>query len=73
MMNLDKQIRAGFIRKVYGILCLQLLITFGAVIAVQFIPGAETFVVSHPALLYAAFGISICSLCALICVPSLAR
>lgn len=33
----DKRIRLGFVRKVYGILSLELFLTFGAVLAVTFV------------------------------------
>lgn len=43
---IQMQVRAGFIRKVYGILSVQLIITFGAVFLFQ-IPFFKSFVLLH--------------------------
>jgi FtsH-binding integral membrane protein len=46
---IQMQVRAGFIRKVYGILSIQLIITFGAVFLFQ-IPFFKSFVILHQSL-----------------------
>lgn len=52
--SIDIQLRHGFIRKVYGMLTVQLLITFGLVALVGFVPPVTNFFLRYPALGLAA-------------------
>ena len=47
--SIQASVRAGFVRKVYGILSIQLIITFGAVLLCQLKPIKQA-IFSHPAL-----------------------
>ena len=47
--SIQASVRAGFVRKVYGILSIQLMITFGAVLLCQLKPIKQA-IFSHPAL-----------------------
>lgn len=52
----DKTIRLGFIRKVYGILSVQLLVTFAFVLVGTTVDGAKPFLVQNMWLLFVSFG-----------------
>lgn len=54
----EKSVRAGFLRKVYAILCAQLLVTIGIVCIFIFHKPAKHFVQRHPATFYAAWGVT---------------
>eukprot|EP00127_Corallochytrium_limacisporum_P000221 Clim_evm38s7 gene=Clim_evmTU38s7 len=69
----DRKIRAGFIRKVYAILSLQLLVTFGTVAIFVSIDGVQEFVQDNPALLWVAYGLTFVLLIAMVCVEKLRR
>jgi len=69
----EKSIRQGFIRKVYSILSVQLLVSFGAVILFNSSKGAKQFAVNNGWMIILAFVISICTICPMICVQSLRR
>jgi len=68
----DKAIRLNFIRKVYSILTVQLIVTMGF-IGFFFIPSVATFSQQNPALLWVALAFSIIMMLALVCVPSIRR
>ena len=73
---IQHQVRAGFIRKVYGILSIQLIITFGAVFLFQ-IPILKKLIMTHQVLasnflLFSAFAFLFLFLI-LICNRNLAR
>ena len=48
LKHAEKDIKRGFIRKVYSILCAQLVLTFG-IILVTFYTDAKFFIMEHPA------------------------
>jgi FtsH-binding integral membrane protein len=51
----NEQVRRGFIAKVYGILSIQLLITFGMVALFSLVPSVKQAVQSSPALVWGAY------------------
>jgi protein lifeguard len=63
----------GFIRKVYGILSVQLLVTFGMVAVFTFSDPVKKAVQSSPAALWAAIILSFGFLIALSCCPKVAQ
>ena len=68
----DKQLRMGFIRKVYGILSAQLLITV-AFVGCSFIPEVNTFMYNNIGLFYAAMCLNIIIIFSMVCFPRLFR
>jgi FtsH-binding integral membrane protein len=65
--------RIGFIRKVYGIMCTQLILTASMTLLPYLSEGVRQWIVERPGLvlLSAVFGLAIS--CGLFCVQSLAR
>ncbi|KAK4324362.1 hypothetical protein Pmani_004989 [Petrolisthes manimaculis] len=63
----EKSVRAGFIRKVYAILSLQLVVTFGIVAIFVFIDGVQDYAARTPALFYSAIVITLVLIIALAC------
>ena len=61
-----KQLRIGFIRKVYGIFTTQLLITFGAV-CLSFINKVKEFIITHSYISYIIAGIALVIFVILLC------
>jgi protein lifeguard len=47
----ENELRWGFVRKVYGILCAQILLTTAVSAAVVFSPGLNSFLLNSPAAL----------------------
>ncbi|XP_055487472.1 protein lifeguard 1 [Leucoraja erinacea] len=72
--NLDDQtIRQHFIRKVFVILCTQLLFTLGVVCACTYSWDMKVFVQSNPALYYVSFAVFFVCLIALACCRNVQR
>jgi FtsH-binding integral membrane protein len=69
----DVELRLGFVRKVYGILTVQLLITAGFCVLPYTSKGAQNFMVENNWLLWVCFAVAIALICALFCIKSLAR
>jgi len=69
----DKAIRSVFIRKVYSILMLQLLFTFGVVALFVFEPNTKRFVRSHSYLYYVSYVIFLGVYISLACCGNLRR
>lgn len=69
----EKAIRLGFIRKVYGILFVQLLITFGIVAIFTFVEVVKEFTSKTPALFWAAFGLTFAMVIVLGCCGDIRR
>ena len=69
----ERQLRHGFIRKVYGILILQLLLTFAIVAVFVFVNPVKVFVQANYFMLYIALAIILVVLIALVCFPKVAR
>jgi protein lifeguard len=64
---MDKHIRAGFIRKVYGILTVQLLVTFGITCIFVFSNSVKQYVQTHAGVYYAALGLNFAFMIAMAC------
>jgi FtsH-binding integral membrane protein len=71
--NMEKRVRLGFMRKVYGILTVQLFVTFGIVCVFAFVESVKEAVQSKPSIMYAAIAVSFASLIALSCCPGVAK
>jgi hypothetical protein len=69
----DKLVRLGFIRKVYGILSLQLSVTLALVLAFAYSSVLRNYVAAHPAILIVSIVLTFVFLFALSCFPSVAR
>lgn len=70
--DFNKSIRLGFIRKVYGILSFQLLITV-SIMSFAFVDSFNHFLRNNFTLFWIAFGMSLAILLPLVCFKSLAR
>ena len=71
--QMDQAVRLGFIRKVYSVLAVQLLVTFGVVGVFTLSEGVRDYVQTHPALLWSAMGVQFVTLMALVCCSSVTR
>lgn len=69
----DQSIRKGFIRKVYLILMMQLLITFGFVCIFTFSKATQDWVQKNPALLWIALAVLIVTMICMACCESVRR
>lgn len=69
----DKVVRQGFIRKVYSILSLQLILSFGSVLLFTHSDSMKMFARQNVYILLIAFVVAICTMCPLICIQSLRR
>nr|CAB3250887.1 protein lifeguard 1 [Phallusia mammillata] len=69
----DKNVRRLFVRKVFIVLAIQLLVTFGIVCIFTFIPSVGDFVQRNPGMYYAAYGIFITLYIMLVCCPTYRR
>lgn len=67
---MDKRVRHGFIRKVYAILSLQLIVTFGIMFLFVFENSVKQYVQTHPAMLYSALGLNFAFIIVLSCCPT---
>mmetsp|Transcript_1658 Transcript_1658/g.3173 ORF Transcript_1658/g.3173 Transcript_1658/m.3173 type:complete len:241 (-) Transcript_1658:511-1233(-) len=61
-------VRLGFIRKVYGILSAQLLLTVGIASLIMFVPAVHMVATSSPGMFYAALFLPLILLLVLMCV-----
>eukprot|EP00088_Acartia_fossae_P063136 TRINITY_DN7676_c0_g1_i3.p1 TRINITY_DN7676_c0_g1~~TRINITY_DN7676_c0_g1_i3.p1 ORF type:complete len:244 (-),score=41.44 TRINITY_DN7676_c0_g1_i3:224-955(-) len=68
----DKSIRLGFIRKVYSILCAQLVVTMG-IVGVFTIESVKVYAVEHLEMFYIALVVSLVALISLACCPDVRR
>ena len=73
--NIAKSLRLGFVRKVFGILAVQLAVTFGIICLFVFSPEVNTYVRSRNGswLYWTSIFVFIASLLALACARNLAR
>jgi FtsH-binding integral membrane protein len=67
VQSFDAVVRAGFIRKVYAILSIQLLVTVGGAALFMFHESTRTFVLSTPSMFYTAMFLPIGFIFALMC------
>ena len=72
-MNTELEMRLGFIRKVYGILCVQLLLTTVMCMISMTIPAVSHFQKANSPVLWGALILSIIVLLAICCVPGVSR
>lgn len=63
----DKKVRHSFIRKVYSIISVQLLVTVGIVSVFTFVEPVSTFVKRNVALYYASFAVFLVTYLVLVC------
>jgi FtsH-binding integral membrane protein len=68
-----EEMRRGFIRKVYGILSIQMLATVALIVPFYTVPELKVFVILNPGLAPAASIITIVFMCVICCKPQLAR
>lgn len=69
----SKEVRMGFIRKVYSILSVQLVVTFGLILVFSLSEGAKKFAANSPGLLITSFVVSIVALLVLACCGEVRR
>lgn len=69
----DKNVRRVFIRKVFLLLSLQLLVTFGIVCVFTFVDSIKTWLRANPGWYYAAYGVFLVLYIVLVCVESARR
>ncbi|XP_037803791.1 protein lifeguard 1-like [Penaeus monodon] len=69
----EKSIRMGFIRKVYAILCTQLLITFGLVAIFVWVPSVSDYALNNMWMLWVAISLTFVMVIALSCCGNLRR
>ena len=69
----DLEDRLGFIRKVFGIITLQLLLTALVTLVPLTNPSARLWVLEHTWLLWTSFGVALLTELPLLCFPGLAR
>lgn len=67
------EMRKGFIRKVYGILAVQMLVTVACIIPFYTNPDLQVFVFLNPGIVWVAFLMTIVFMCVISCNPQLAR
>ena len=58
-------VRGGFVRKVYALVALQLLLTTGIASSIVFVPAVQSWVMAHPEMNYVALILSLVLLCTL--------
>jgi len=69
----DKAIRRGFIKKVYGILSLQLLLTFGIIMAFTHVGGLREYARRNQWMYWTGFGVTMVCMIAMVCCESARR
>ncbi|XP_013786930.1 protein lifeguard 1-like [Limulus polyphemus] len=69
----EKVIRMGFIRKVYGILMVQLAITAGFICLFLYVPEVQKFTASHIELFWIAFVLMLIVMIVLVCCDKVRR
>lgn len=69
----EKAIRRAFIKKVYGILMVQLLLTFGIICLFMFVEPVRDFTRRSPYLYWIAFAVTIVCLIGMACCESVRR
>ncbi|NXX33049.1 LFG3 protein, partial [Nicator chloris] len=63
----DRKVRHGFIRKVYAIISLQLLVTVGIISLFTFVHPVRSFVQRNVAIYYASYGVFLVTFLVLVC------
>ena len=73
LADMDVQVRHGFVRKVFGILSMQLLMTFGWVLLVSNNSGLRNYHATHTWPLFLGLSLSLGSMIGMICFVDLVR
>jgi len=68
-----EEMRKGFIKKVYGILAIQMLVTVACIVPFYTVPALKVFVIINPGIVWVAFAMTIVFMCVISCNPQLAR
>ena len=66
---MDLAVRHGFIRKVYGILFIQLLLTFGIVAIFSYIPAVQNYAINNSWLMGVSIAAVFAVMIAMTCCP----
>jgi hypothetical protein len=69
IQNMDLAVRHGFIRKVYGILFVQLLLTFGIVAIFSYIPAVQNYAINNSWLMGVSIAAVFAVMIAMTCCP----
>nr|XP_027231734.1 protein lifeguard 2-like [Penaeus vannamei] len=69
----EKSVRMGFIRKVYTILCTQLLVTFGIIAIFVGVPAVSDYTYNNLWMLWVAIGLSFALIICFCCSGNLRR
>jgi len=69
IQNMDLAVRHGFIRKVYGILFVQLLLTFGIVAIFSYIPEVQNYAINNSWLMGVSIAAVFAVMIAMTCCP----
>ncbi|CAG9809857.1 unnamed protein product [Chironomus riparius] len=69
----EQSIRRAFIRKVYSILCVQLLVTLGLISLFVFHEGTRLWAKQHPEMFFIALGVTLVTMIAMACCESVRR
>jgi len=69
IQDMDLAVRHGFIRKVYGILFVQLLLTFGLVAVFSYIPAVQSYAMNNSWLMGVSIAAVFAILIAMTCCP----
>ncbi|XP_062519445.1 protein lifeguard 1-like [Corticium candelabrum] len=69
----ERSLRMAFIRKVYAILGVQLVITTAVVLMFSYIDGIHDYVVDHPWVLYTSIAVAFILIIVLVCATNLRR
>ena len=67
----DKAIRRGFIRKVYGILSLQLMVTFGIIMLFVHVEKIRDYVKTHSWMYWTGFATTLTCMIAMSCCDAI--
>ncbi|TRY80322.1 hypothetical protein TCAL_13299 [Tigriopus californicus] len=73
MIRMENVVRRGFIRKVYGILSVQLLITCGLISIFVFVKPLRDFAIENESLYWIAFAVTMVCMIAMVCCESVRR
>jgi len=69
----ENAVRLGFIRKVYGLLTVQILLTICIALPFHLVPAINDFVVANPAIIWVLLGLTLVFICILTCCPDTAQ
>lgn len=70
---MDNALRLGFIRKVYGILCVQICVTILIALPFHLFQALNDFVIMNPSLIYVTLGMAMIFVFILTCCPDVAQ